>query len=55
MDSKGDEANEEMLPNAPGSFGRNANLYEAIGGHLEVGFVIDTMFEVDTDLAMQPR
>lgn len=54
MNSEPHEADEEMLANAPGRSGGDANADEAIGDKAYAGFVADAVLEVDTNLTVQP-
>ena len=54
MNAERHEADEEMLSDAPGRSGGDANADEAVGDNANVGFVANSVLEVDADLTMQP-
>lgn len=54
VNAKRHEADEEMLSDAPGRRGGNANADEAVSGEAHAGLVVHAVLEVDANLAMQP-
>ena len=54
VDAERYEADEEMLSDAPGRSGGDANADEAIGDKAYTGFVTEAVLEVDADLTVQP-
>ena len=54
VDAERHEADEEMLSDAPGRRGGNANADEAVSGEAHAGLVVHAVLEVVANLAMQP-
>lgn len=54
VDAERDEADEEMLSDAPGRSGGDTNTDEAVGSKAYTGSVVHAMLKVDANLAMQP-
>jgi hypothetical protein len=54
VDSKRQEADKEVLSNAPGGSGWYADADEAVGHEAYVGPVADAVLEVDSYLSVEP-
>ena len=54
VDAERHEADEEMLPDAPGRTGGDANIDEAVGSKAYASMVVHAVLKVDANLAMQP-
>lgn len=54
VDAERHEADEEMLSDAPGRRGGDANADEAVGSKAYAGLVLHAVLEVDADLTVQP-
>lgn len=54
VDAERHEADEEMLSDAPGRSGGDANADEAVGRKAYAGLMVYAVLEVDADLTVQP-